>query len=48
MSIERGGREFQLSRGLPNEQGQLSHGQSSGLETGLTGSLAVWQVGDLA
>ena len=42
----RGGREFQWSRRLLSELGQLSHRQSRGLECGLTGSLAVWGVGN--
>ena len=41
-----GGREFQWSRRLLSELGQLSHRQSRGLECGLTGSLAVWGVGN--
>ena len=32
------GREFRLSLRLPSKSGQLSQGQSRGLETGLTGS----------
>ena len=38
-------REFRLSLRLPSE---LGHGQSRGLETGLTGSLARWRIGELA
>ena len=48
----RGGREFRLSRWLPGQLGQLRGWpdwlvlrQCSALETGLTGSLAVWGLG---
>ena len=45
VSVVGGGREFPWSLRLPSQSGQLSCGQSSGVETGLTGSLAVWGVG---